>query len=1094
MIPYRPNQSPQSWMYIGAQQDYRKYSAPDVSNTVIENLVGIEEQQNSPEACPNYFSYTDYFGTAGTWVNEGNAGVPSDGVRLADTAGVVIEDPASGASFNKRCSVQVTDTSSYQIGMNLLVGDVPVPAVVQDIYPAINQGDAITIEGIYYFSGTTGRCIIVPTQGPVSQPFQNSGPQQSIYAGNPLSALRRGSLVTLTNDSDTEIAFVLSVTIGPSGAICFEVETTNTYIVGSSITGVPAICLSNISAANSGDSLDCRCITYTMTGAGFGFQTCALSPSPFNSIGLDNIATTQQYDYVGFAISINDLARLVYVKFVFNIDPVSPHDVNGFYVVFPVSDFQTPDPSGFSTDPTTEYKQFMVPISSLIRFGSDLSKTLTDCNSIQIQIQCTDTITVKAGPFWVGIGHQPDVGDTGAPYSYLVRTRNSLTGAVSNPSPVTPYGVGPRRQTVRITMQDTNSDSQDDFWDVYRLGGSVDTFRYIGSTPITGGVDEYTDDYFDTAAKGGSVIEYDNFQPWPTIDLPFTATAGASGGITTGISVVGTAVIITFSAGAPFTDPAPATILRWLPGTVMLIDGLNAYTLMNRPVMITLDTPPDTYYYAYLIRITENAGAAAPATVYILEPNVANQPLPYLWGPDAEGTVFGAGDPFRPGTLYYCKSFNPDSAPDSYNQELTPPNEPLIGGETINGLSLAASTKRWWALYPNFGTGLRYQAVEKPVKRGLAAPYAHATDGQVVYFCAEDGIWSTEGQSLTEADLHNLFPHEGVVGQNYVYAGLTVYAPDYKYAAKFRLCYRNFYLYFDYRDSAGLPRTLVCDLRDPSNPAWCLDEYADPIGVHYGIEQQEGTLLSNTATYPALVMGDDNGVVHVQVDNHNDGDSPIPASVSTQEFNGGDIRSDQLFNDEFLDLVPISPTGVVATVIEGGLAAQAPRTIPQSNVRVQTNVPVGLELKYMGVLLQWVDDFTIQSLPTLLRAWQPMYQAVPVAVFLWKNQGTTFGMQGYKSLRQVLFAYKSTAVVTLTITTYDGQSPAVIQMPSTGGQYRKTMFPFTANKGMLYFLTCSSEAEWQPYLGDTEFYVGAWDRGDAYTVIRDIDAVQGIRS
>ncbi len=526
---------------------------------------------------------------------------------------------------------------------------------------------------------------------------------------------------------------------------------------------------------------------------------------------------------------------------------------------------------------------------------------------------------------------------------------------------------------------------------------------------------------------------------------------------------------------------------------MITINGLNTYTLWNRPVAITLAAPPAAHYFAYRFRIVENAGVINPTILQVKEPNVANQPLPYLWGPDAEGTVFGCGDPFRPGTVYYCKSFTPDSAPDSYNQELTPPSEPLMGGQVIDGLALVASTERWWALYPNFGSGARYQAVEAPVKRGLVAPYACDTDGQVVYFCAKDGIWTTQGQSLTDADLHNIFPHEGVPGRDYSYGGKTVYAPNYKYASRFRLCYKNSYLYFDYRDSENLPRTLVCDLRDPANPAWCVDVYADPIGVHYAVEQQAGTLLSNSSTYSALVMGDDNGLVHVQRDLINDNGTPITGVVATQEFNGGDVRGNELYNDQFLDLVPASTTGVSATILEGGISVLGPVTIASAATRVHTNVPIGLELSYMGVLLEWIDDFDIQSIPTLLRSWQPMFQSVPISVFLWKNQGTDFGLLGYKHIPYILFAYKASADVTLTITVYDGTSPAVITLPSTSGAYRKTLFRLTANKGLLYFFTAQcTDAEWQPYLSDTEIYVGAWERGESYQVVRNIQEAGGV--
>lgn len=1143
MIPYRPNQSPQAWMYVAGAEDYKKYSAPDIiTQGVTEFEVGIEEQQQPPEACPNLFQFTDYFALAASWTNGGTAGAPANTVRLTDTAIDVLVDPASQPfpSVNIRSSIQVSSLTGYQIGMPLdFAGGF---TEVADIYPAVNDGTAIIIDSIYYFSGTTGKCVVVPRQSPVPSAFQTTGQPPSLYTDNPLSALRRGSIVNLNNGGSNENLFVLSVAIGPDGTICFEVDTSFTFAAGDNITGIPAICCSGVTLLNIGDPITVRDISYQQVGAGIGTMSNSFGASrPFNTLSLDGTATTQQYDYLQFGINISDLERLVAVTFIFNINPSVTYDTDAFYLQVTASDLLVHAPRASQTDalftqfqadldarkgingllllggmtfeqyynqryaelavavnalsilPASQYTTLLIPITSLKRLGSNVGYTLTDANGIRVQIETSGSMNVRMGPFYIGIGDQPDVGKIGAPYRYAVRTRSPLTGAKSNPSPVTRYGVGPRRQSVRISMQDTNSDIQDSIWDVFRDGGAVNSFRYIGSTPNTGGVDIFEDNYFDTAAAGGSLIEYDNFQPWPTIDVPYMVTAGGGSGVTITINVIGTVVLVVYSSGSPFTSPAPSTILRWLPGTIMTLDNLNAYTLWNRPTLVTLASPPAANYFAYMFRIVENAGTATPQTLNINEPLVANQDLPYLWGPDAEGTVFGCGDPFRPGNVYFCKKFDPDSAPDNYNQEITNPSEPLMGGEVINGLALVASTKRWWALYPNFGSGQRYQAVEAPVRRGLIAPYAHATDGQVVFFWAKDGIWTTLGQSLTDADLHNIFPHEGVIGRDYVYGGNTVHAPDYKYASNFRLCFRNNYLYADYRDSEGLPRTLVCDLRDPANPAWCVDEYADPIGVHYGVEQQAGTLLSDSTIYSALVMGDDNGKVHVQRDLVNDNGTPIPAAVATFEFNGGDVRSNELYNDEFVDLIPAAVAGVNATILEGGTSVQAVFIIPTSTSRQHTNIPIGLELSYMGVLLEWIDDFDSQSIPTLLRSWQPMFQSAPVAVNLWKNQGTAFNLSGYKHLPRMLIAYKASAPVTLTITVYDGTAPAVVTLPSTAGAYRKTLFWLTFNKGMLYFVQARcDDAEFQLYLSDCEILVGAWERGDNYTVVRDIATAIGI--
>ncbi len=157
---------------------------------------------------------------------------------------------------------------------------------------------------------------------------------------------------------------------------------------------------------------------------------------------------------------------------------------------------------------------------------------------------------------------------------------------------------------------------------------------------------------------------------------------------------------------------------------------------------------------------------------------------------------------------------------------------------------------------------------------------------------------------------------------------------------------------------------------------------------------------------------------------------------------------------QFIDLIPAAIAGVNATILEGGIAAQPVFVIPPATTRQHTNVPIGLELSYMGVLLEWTDDFDIQDQPTLLRSWQPMFQSVPVSVNLWKNQGTSFGLPGYKHIPYLLLAF---------------------------------------NKGLLYFIMARcDDAEFQMYLSDCEIPVGAWQREEPYLRARDIAAAIGI--
>lgn len=1091
MIPYRPSNSPQPWMYIAVQEDYQKISPPNQVAPIIDHIfkVGIEEQHESPQTCNDQYSYYQFTADATFWTHSGTAGAlfTVDHWSATNHAGTaVLPDPASGPRV--RYSVQVDPAYDYEIGLYVVFdtgGSPPYPTVIEDVFPAVNGGGTLTVQSITYYAGTSGRCVITPSAMPIGDTVvitDNIPAGTSVFVNQILSTLRRGSLVRLNG---TETCYILSVTTGPNGQICFEVATSGTFVAGNTIVGITAIGVCDVDPSIAGKTLRSTAID-SLISTGVATFSQNFVTNPFNQLMIPVGRTPQQSDYFSINLFLNTVLDTAEITINFRL---STSGDALYYTTTPNDLLGTA-----SLSDTALHVPIRFALSDLTRAGNNNALTLANCVGVDIIVTTTAAVGFQFGSLMIGGGGQPDVGEVGSPYFYSVVGRSSITGATSNPSPITRYGVSPRRQQVIVSMTDTISDSQLDTWDVYRYGGSLTSFRFIGSMPRTSGPDYFTDDYFDAAASAGSVIEYDNFQPWPTIGLPFNPTAGTDlAGMTTYLAVNGTSVFVVYYSGMAFTNPAPDTILRWLPGTLMTIGGQSAYTLRNRPVSITLSAPPTAFYYAYRFDLVENAGSDLSLDhISILEPNVANQHLPYLWGPDAAGTVFAVGDPLRAGTLYYAKSNNPDSAPDSYNREITAPSEPLLGGEVINGIALVASSNRWWALYPQFDEATRYQVVEKPVGRGLAAPYGHCTDGRTIYFWAKDGIWSTEAKSLTDADLYNIFPHEGIAGSDYTYGGKTIYAPDYSRAGTFRLAYVNGYLYAGYQDSTGTARTLVCDLTDPANPAWRPDVYSPSLSAYYTVEQQAGTLLTSTDAYAMLVMGDSIGNVFQQAKNANDNGQPIPCSIFTFEYNGGDLRSDQLFNDAFVDLLPTKD--VTVQPISDGTPVGTPGVFGPSASRISSNVPIGLELKYMGVKFSWTDNFDTQSVPTVLYAWQPMYEGVPISVFLWKNQSTAFGLNGYFHIRQINFAYRATADVTLTITMQDGTSPSPIVLPSTSGVYKKVMFPCTYNKGLSVLFSATSAQEWTPYLSDTEIYIGDWGREDSYKIAHDIDAPRGIKS
>ena len=1085
MIPFRPSASPLPWMYVANGGDYQKFSAPaQLTDAVTQRKVGIAEPQTAPDATLFVINEATFGSANPGWSAGGTAGAVSNGTRLSDTAGVVLPDPAAAPSPGLVNSIQVGSAIKYARQIPLEIHSQSL--IVQDVFPPLLA--TVNIAAIRYFSGTTGRCVVVPTNlgaGPGSS-------EQSIYLQNLLATLRRGALIKIAS----EICYVWSVAIGPDGTVAIETSTTGAHTTSDVITGVPAIQVDGGSPVAT-NAIGASDVTYAVT-VGIGTQTASVS-NPFAVGG----SAFQPDDLITLGVLVDNLANLNEVKFLIDVSDGTFTSDFYYYTIRPsdiasavansatqlanlqtltqraIIDEETGIASGNQVQASTsaqlapgssQWSQIVFPISALTRVGNDQSKSLQNVVKIQFLWNANATINVATSEIFVIGGSQPDVGDTGAPYLYRVRPRDSRTGVVGNPSPATRYGVNARRTSIAVALPSAAYDSQIDTWDVYRYGGSVLSWRFIGSTASSNSF--FTDNYSDSAADAGDPLDFDNFEPWPSVDLPNTGTASVVNGT---VAVVST------------TD---TDITRYLPGTLVQLGGQNVYTLWTRPTLISGTN--------YLLQFVENAGAGTSVPYIIQEPLIARQLLPYMWGPDADGTVFAVGDAFRPGTVSFCKNYAPDSAPDTYNLEISAPSEPLMGGETIDGLSFVATSEKWWALYPQPGnTEQRYAVVQQPFARGLAAPFGHCTDGVSLFWWAKDGIYSSSKGSLTDADLFNLFPHEGVAGTDIsstISTNFNIHAPDYTRSGSFRLVYANGFLYAIYQDFLGVYRCLTLDLH---RMAWCIDQYGvNGITAAYHVEQPPSATTNKMTVFATFgndpVTGNYQVMVGQQGAAINDfatgvlgSGTPILCAIATAEYNGGDDRAPKQWGDFFVDLTPTAATGVSVTPMSLGAGIAAPTVILQpGSGRQRVPVSVGgiLVSDFMGILASWTDDFNAQNDATKLYLWQPSYVIQPAWTIAWDTFGSSFGLSGYMHVREVVLAYVSSAPITLAVQSFDGQSPAPITIPSSGGAYVKVLFPLSANKGQLYGFKATSAAKFQLFLADSEIRVGGWGRQGPYLV------------
>ena len=422
-------------------------------------------------------------------------------------------------------------------------------------------------------------------------------------------------------------------------------------------------------------------------------------------------------------------------------------------------------------------------------------------------------------------------------YRYVYRS--SATGAQSNPSPPS------QQQSIAVVSNSVtataSTDPQVDKIDWYRKDAGLLNYTYVGTGPNTTAA--FSDSLLATDISGNPILQFDNYEPFPSIDIPRKGVVNVVGNVAQWVS------------GDTFNT-------RWLPGTVIVV-GSVAYTLDKRPTDTTHLTATNTVIVGGVATV-QNLANGTNLAYEISQPILASQQLPYVWGPtDNINFAFACGDPLRPGTLYWCKGNNLDSAPQTNQQDMTSPSEPLQNGAMVGGLGVVMSTERGWLIQPNFfdalatveGTvGSTWTMQDGGFTRGLYIPRCIAIDGGGrIFYRGKDGVYlSIRGgpeQSITDADLYTLFTHEGEIPQPVTRGGFVCYPPDDNNPNAQRFAVGNGYLYYDYQDTGGNLRTLVYDVMAGG---WLFDVYQFAVAVH---ALEEGPKVNNT------LLGCSNGTV-----------------------------------------------------------------------------------------------------------------------------------------------------------------------------------------------------------------------------------------
>jgi hypothetical protein len=618
--------------------------------------------------------------------------------------------------------------------------------------------------------------------------------------------------------------------------------------------------------------------------------------------------------------------------------------------------------------------------------------------------------------------------------------------------------------TVYYSTQDANltptasTDPQVNKIDWYRQGGLLVEFTYVGTSPNTATV--FNDTLSDFAALNNPLLEFDNYEPFPSIDLPRTGVVNVAAG-----SVAGT-MQVTRVSGDNFN-------VRWLPGTDTIIGGV-AYTLYNRPTSTSAMT------------VVLETGQVVPSpatglTYEIPEPLLAAEPSPVEWGPtpDNAGAFAFALDPNNPGDLLWTKGNNFDSAPDTNRQNVTSPNEPLMNGTVTAELSTVFSTDRFWLIYPNFAdalsdvtgtSGQQWTLIQSQSTRGLFMRYALGALGSLNAFRAKDGIFISQGggpEQDISANIGNLFPRGGQEPATVHIGEESVFPPDDSKPNAQTISIIPGYIFYNYQDKLGTQRTLVYDMEAKG---WSVDDYSPRVNCHALAIGQVNEVLCGCA----------DGTVRI-IDASTGTESGV-AVIATRSENAGSTRTIKRIGGIWLRAIAASAVALAfwADRFQVAISGFSPTTAgtgsDEEDYLIDLTGATNADVQDIGCTLTWP-----LGSGNVLSEWDIDSTMLPQPVIGYKTGLMTYGAKGWMHIPWMNLAYKSTSTVNVTLT-LDNGGPISLTFPSTSGVQQKTFQTLPPNKFKIVGWTINSSQPFTIFADQSEILLSVWGVQSANTV------------
>jgi len=424
---------------------------------------------------------------------------------------------------------------------------------------------------------------------------------------------------------------------------------------------------------------------------------------------------------------------------------------------------------------------------------------------------------------------------------------------------------------------------------------------------------------------------------------------------------------------------------------------------------------------------------------------VYQQPLSSIFGP-IHDILFGCGDPYHRGRLYWSKATEYEHWPSTNFVDVCPDGEELLVGFRLGGQGFVFSRERLYSIYPNLADSRIVSTQPTSCQKAPVERWCIAVGFGFCFFLERDGIYATNGgpeTNITDDTLRPLF-----TGSDVGTPVLTRRPIDFSATADLRLFVVGDYLWFFYRDLSATRRVLRYNI---VQKYWeGIFEFTTPCTAVYDDVVGQNVLLggAGVGTVMTFTGSTDLGVAY-------------SAQFFTGSLNQGIPRQKKQYADAYIDFSGPSASLIATPYVNNFATALAASTLAGTASRARNYLDFTDTVAYdLGLRVQW-------NVPT---------NQTPVYVY---NGGVSFIPQPDEVEQRVTewdaagrLTDKIVKGIVLECDTFgnakslqlqaDGATQATISLTAASGR-RVVEFSFAQWKGRLLRIRPADEVKWILY-------------------------------